>query len=464
MNQTYASVQQSSHPSTLSVPQGDLKPAPEYCASTLDGKTSCLADFTDKVTIVNVWATWCIPCREEMPALEDLYKEFSHKGLEIIGVSVDGPGSQNRIKTFADRMGITYTILHDPDDKFTRVFRTIGVPESFLINQEGQIVHTWKGPFDAMSQDSISRVSLLIGSSPNTNESIAEDSIVTSLSNQQKQNQVTTSSSGYETIGYPVAFVAGVLSFLSPCILPLIPSYVAFITGMSIEELGRTKRNTKSERDTSASDKPEVDKLSLPQNQSLAQLNFKHTAIVRGLLFIAGFSLVFISLGASITAIGAAFSDYTVWIERVGGILLVIFGLNLLGILKIPAIQRDWAIHFSKRPIAGHLGSFVIGMGFGAGWTPCIGPILASILTIAASSSSIMTGVNLLAVYSAGLAIPFIISTIAIERFLIAFRKFRKWLPWVNRASAAMLIIIGIILLTGFLTLITSTLSGFQLI
>jgi cytochrome c-type biogenesis protein len=233
---------------------------------------------------------------------------------------------------------------------------------------------------------------------------------------------------------------------------------------MSIEELGRTKRNTKSERDTSASDKPEVDKLSLPQNQSLAQLNFKHTAIVRGLLFIAGFSLVFISLGASITAIGAAFSDYTVWIERVGGILLVIFGLNLLGILKIPAIQRDWAIHFSKRPIAGHLGSFVIGMGFGAGWTPCIGPILASILTIAASSSSIMTGVNLLAVYSAGLAIPFIISTIAIERFLIAFRKFRKWLPWVNRASAAMLIIIGIILLTGFLTLITSTLSGFQLI
>lgn len=482
INQLYASVQQSSNSPPLSVPEvGDTKPAPEYCANTLDGKTSCLADYSDKAVIINVWATWCIPCREEMPALENLYQEFSDKGLEIIGVSVDSPGSQNRIKTFADRMGITYKILHDPDDKFTRAFRTIGVPESFLINQEGQIVHTWKGPFDAMSQDTIDRVSLLIGSNSSANENLSKDGPVTSSSNKQELDPVQTSSSSlssssYETIGYPVAFIAGVLSFLSPCILPLIPSYIAFITGMSMEELSRNKKNTKSGRDLSSTrvtsdkyspdlkaDNPEVDELSLVRNESPAQLSMKHTAIVRGLLFIAGFSLVFILLGASITAIGAAFSDYTVWIERVGGILLIIFGLNLLGVLKIPAIQRDWVIHFSKRPIAGHLGSFVIGMGFGAGWTPCIGPILASILTIAASSSSIMTGVNLLAVYSAGLAIPFIISTIALERFLLAFKRFRKWLPWVNRASAAMLIIIGIILITGFLTLITGTLSSFQL-
>jgi cytochrome c-type biogenesis protein len=411
-----------------------------------------------------------------MPALENLYKEFSNQGLEIIGISVDSPGSQNRIKTFADRMGITYRILHDPDDKFTRTFRTIGVPESFLINQEGQIVHSWKGPFDAMSQDTISRVSFLLGGNSSTKGEVSEDSTVTSLSNQQEQNRFQTSSSSYETIGYPVAFIAGLLSFLSPCILPLIPSYIAFITGMSMEELSRNKKNMKSGRNASASrassdkyapksgmDKAEVDEVSLIRDQSPAQLDIKHTAIARGLLFIAGFSLVFILLGASITAIGSAFSDYTVWIERIGGILLIIFGLNLLGILKIPALQREWAIHFSKRPIAGHLGSFVIGMGFGAGWTPCIGPILASILTIAASSTSIMTGVNLLAVYSAGLAIPFIISTIAIERFLVTFSKFRKWLPWVNRASAALLIIVGIILITGFLTLITSTLSSFQM-
>lgn len=139
---------------------------------------------------------------------------------------------------------------------------------------------------------------------------------------------------------------------------------------------------------------------------------------------------------------------------------MVIFGLNLLGLLRIPGSEREWGFRFSKRPIAGHIGSFAIGMGFGAGWTPCIGPILASILTIAASSTSLLTGVNLLAVYSAGLAIPFIISTIAIEKFMVVFKKFKKWLPWVNRASAALLIGVGIILLTGMLTLLTGTLTG----
>jgi cytochrome c-type biogenesis protein len=147
--------------------------------------------------------------------------------------------------------------------------------------------------------------------------------------------------------------------------------------------------------------------------------------------------------------------------ERIGGALLVIFGLHLLGILRIPGSEREWGIHFSKRPVAGHIGSFVIGMGFGAGWTPCIGPILASILTIAASSTSVFTGVNLLAVYSAGLAIPFILSTIAVEKFILAFKRFRKWLPWVNRTSAALLIAVGIILMTGMLTLLTGSLTGF---
>ena len=113
------------------------------------------------------------------------------------------------------------------------------------------------------------------------------------------------------------------------------------------------------------------------------QSSTRHTAVIRGLLFIAGFSVVFVALGASITAIGAAFSDYSIWIERIGGVMLVIFGLHLLGILRIPGSEREWGFHFSKRPVAGHIGSFIIGMGFGAGWTPCIGPILASILTIA---------------------------------------------------------------------------------
>ncbi|MGH9975692.1 MAG: cytochrome c biogenesis CcdA family protein [Nitrososphaeraceae archaeon] len=172
------------------------------------------------------------------------------------------------------------------------------------------------------------------------------------------------------------------------------------------------------------------------------------------------FSVVFVALGASITALGALFFDYGRWIEIIGGILLVVFGLHLLGVLRIPGTEREWKFHFSKRPVAGHIGSFVIGMGFGAGWTPCIGPILASILAIAASSASLSTGVTLLAVYSAGLAVPFIISTVAVEKFITAFKQIRRWIPWINRTSAALLIIVGIMLLTGILTTLTGTLAG----
>lgn len=459
---------------TLSPVQEEFKPAPDYCANTLYGKVSCLEDYEGIPILVNVWATWCIPCRQEMPALEALYKEYSSKGFVIIGVSVDSPGSENRIKTFVDRMGISYTILHDPDDQFASAFRTIGVPETYLINQAGQIAHTWKGPFDAVSEDTKTRVESLIYQNSNTSTENKNSSIVDN--SKSDTTTVQRSTSDLETIGYPVAFVAGILSFLSPCILPLIPSYVAFITGMSMDELsnkrtrdsngGSKKRSTTSKSDSDSANERyvnnnthESDKISSSANQ-LETVHAKNTAIVRGLLFIPGFSAVFIALGASITAVGSAFSDYSIWIERIGGILLVIFGLHLLGVLRIPGSEREWGFRFSKRPIAGHIGSFVIGMGFGAGWTPCIGPILASIMTIAASSTSISAGVNLLAVYSAGLAIPFVLSTVAIDKFMFAFKKFKKWLPWVNRASATLLIGVGIILLTGMLTLLTGTLTS----
>ena len=154
----FASVASSS-PESLQQPSvQEIRPAPQYSAMTLNGKPTLLEEFQGKPILLNVWATWCIPCREEMPALESLYDKFSNQGLQIIGVSIDGPGTSQRIKSFIDRMGITYNILHDPDDKFSRAFRTIGVPESFLINANGEIVHTWKGPFDSMSADTQAKV------------------------------------------------------------------------------------------------------------------------------------------------------------------------------------------------------------------------------------------------------------------------------------------------------------------
>lgn len=499
-------------------PSQEIRPAPKYGALTLDGKPASLESFQGKPILINVWATWCVPCRQEMPALESLYNKFSNQSLQIIGVSIDGPGTAHRIKSFIDRMGITYTILHDPDDKFSRAFRTIGVPESFLINANGKIVHTWKGPFDAMSQDTQARVLNVVSSiedgssadstingNPNLVSNTNSTSAVQDQAPQRLQlsqeppakERLSTSSSpanigssaNYQTIAYPVAFGAGILSFLSPCILPLIPSFVAFITGMSIEELtgknavrnrkdnkygnkelASTKDITKHEtnQDDSYSTSSAASRglseasqsSSTTRSTSYQYISAKHTALIRGLLFIAGFSVVFVALGASITALGTLFFDYGRWIEIIGGILLVVFGLHLLGVLRIPGTEREWKFHFSKRPVAGHIGSFVIGMGFGAGWTPCIGPILASILAIAASSTSLSTGVTLLAVYSTGLAVPFIISTVAVEKFITAFKQIHRWIPWINRTSAALLIIVGIMLLTGILTTLTGTLAG----
>ncbi|MGH9975693.1 MAG: redoxin domain-containing protein [Nitrososphaeraceae archaeon] len=295
---------------------------------------------------MNVWATWCVPCRQEMPALESLYNKFSNQSLQIIGVSIDGPGTAQRIKSFIDRMGITYTILHDPDDKFSRAFRTIGVPESFLINANGEIVHTWKGPFDAMSQDTQARVLNVVsssedgrgvGSTINGNPNLVFNTNSTSAVQGQAPQKLQpsqeppakerlptssapaniVSSANYQTIAYPVAFGAGILSFLSPCILPLIPSFVAFITGMSIEELtGKNAvRNRKDNKDgnkelasskditkqetnqddlyttssTASTGLSEASQSSSPRSTSYQYVSAKHTALIRGLLFIAVF-------------------------------------------------------------------------------------------------------------------------------------------------------------------------------
>jgi cytochrome c-type biogenesis protein len=179
----------------------------------------------------------------------------------------------------------------------------------------------------------------------------------------------------------------------------------------------------------------------------------------RGGLFVIGFSTVFIALGATISAAGFFFGDYTVWISRIGGAMLIGFGLHLMGLLRIPGVERDYLkMKFDKKPV-GHAGAFLVGMGFGAGWTPCIGPILASILTLAATTSSVSQGTTLLAIYSAGLAIPFMVSTLALDKFMKGFQKFKRWLPWVNRISGILLIALGIVLITGALTLLSGTLG-----
>ncbi|MBW1616759.1 MAG: sulfite exporter TauE/SafE family protein [Deltaproteobacteria bacterium] len=218
-----------------------------------------------------------------------------------------------------------------------------------------------------------------------------------------------------QNIPYSTAFIAGLLSFFSPCVLPLIPAYFTFITGYSIEELTSSRRSKK--------------KIFIPV-----------------LAYIAGFSTVFIAFGASASYLGQIAYNYKEIIRYAGGIIIIILGIHLTGIFRIKWLEYDRRFNTSKKPL--HFFSiFIIGAAFGAGWSPCIGPMLGSILIIAGSQETLWQGVRLLAIYSAGLAIPFIIIAIFINKILIFFKKAVKILKYINIAAGTILIIVGLLLL-----------------
>ena len=230
------------------------------------------------------------------------------------------------------------------------------------------------------------------------------------------------------SIGLVAAFMAGIFSFLSPCVLPLVPSYLALVTGMSLEDLqeGVNRRAT----------------------------------FIHSLLFVLGFSAIFIILGASASFLGQFFKQYELWIARIGGVIIIIFGLHLSGVFKLAPLMREKRIHVSDTP-AGYLGTIGVGMAFAAGWTPCLGPVLGAILTYGMSTDTMWAGVGLLTAYSAGLAIPFLVASLALDAFLQGFKRFRRWIPVVEKASGLMLIGLGVLLLTGQLTALTAMLARF---
>lgn len=385
--------------------------APAYAATQLDGGGELsLDELRGEVVLLNGWATWCHPCREEMPLLEQLQQEYGDQGLQVVGVSIDRAGSEARIKEFANEVGVTFTLLSDPKNSFARTFRTSGVPETMLIGRDGELLYRWKGPLEGGVDDRAIIESALEGTANTTTMPVAR-------------------------IALPVAFAAGLLSFLSPCVLPLIPTYAGIVTGLSMSELGDSS--------------PE------------ARRRARKATFQNGLLFVAGFSLVFIALGASATLLGSLLMDYRVWIARIGGVILAILGLHLLGLLKLPFADRTVRLDIANRP-TGRAGIFLIGIAFGAGWTPCIGPALAGILTLAATNASVGEGVWLLAVYSLGLAIPFLLATAALDRFLVGSSRLRRWLPRLQQASGVLILLVAFILLTDSMTRLVEIAARFQ--
>jgi cytochrome c-type biogenesis protein len=235
-------------------------------------------------------------------------------------------------------------------------------------------------------------------------------------------------------ISFSLAFLAGVLSFLSPCVLPLVPSYVSFITGISFKDL------------TVGSDRKRI----------------RYLTMTNSMAFIAGFSTIFIVLGISSSAVGKFLFQYVDLIRFVGGILVIIFGLFIAGFLKLDFLMKDKKFHLSGKP-AGYIGTFIVGMTFAAGWTPCIGPMLGTILVYAGSKGSALYGFQLLGVYSLGLAVPFFVSALAINVFLSYSPKIAKFMRVIMIASGLLLIIFGILLLTDHLRTLGRLLPDFGL-
>ena len=229
-----------------------------------------------------------------------------------------------------------------------------------------------------------------------------------------------------ESLGVAVAFGAGLLSFLSPCVLPLFPSYLSFITGMSVDRLAA---------DVSAGSRGRV--------------------ILHSLAFIVGFSLVFIALGASFSAAGQFLLDYRGWIRIGGGLLIIVFGLSIAGILRIGIFGRTRQIEIKMKP-AGYIGTFAVGVTFAIGWTPCVGPILGSILTLAGTAETVRTGIGLLMAYSAGLALPFFLSSLALGGFLKFFKRYRAVMPLVERVAGGLLVLVGLLVVTNYFVVLNS--------
>jgi cytochrome c-type biogenesis protein len=222
-------------------------------------------------------------------------------------------------------------------------------------------------------------------------------------------------------VGYTGAAVAGLLSFLSPCVLPLVPPYLCFLAGISMEEL------------------QEAD--GVPPGAA-------RRVFVRALAFVLGFATVFVALGASASAVGRLVADHLDVLSKIAGVLILLLGLHFLGVFRLALLYRELRFHGAAKP-AGVAGAYVIGLAFAFGWTPCVGPVLAAILFVAAAEDTVLEGAALLGVYAMGIGLPFLLAALLARPFLGFMQRFRRHLHRVEQAMGALLVVTGVLFITG---------------
>lgn len=225
------------------------------------------------------------------------------------------------------------------------------------------------------------------------------------------------------TVSYAAALLAGMISFLSPCVLPLVPPYLCFIAGTSLEEMADEKASPK----------------------------LTGRVMLAALLFVLGFSTVFVLLGATASVLGQMVREHLSLLSQIAGVVIIVMGLHFLGVFRLAFLNREARYHHQDRP-GGLAGAFVIGLAFAFGWTPCIGPVLAAILAVAATEDSVRQGAILLGIYSLGLGVPFLLSAAAIRSFLSFMQRFRRHIGTVEKVMGGLLVVTGVMFLTGTMT------------
>ena len=227
-----------------------------------------------------------------------------------------------------------------------------------------------------------------------------------------------------------LAFIAGVASFLSPCVLALVPAYIGYLGGRAVG--GESGANNRF-------------------------ITFTH-----GVAFVIGFSAVFVLLGVAASALGGLLYDVRIWLGRIGGLVVIVFGLHMIGVIRIPFLEYDTRMQQMPDPKLGYLSSALMGVFFSAGWSPCVGPVLGAILTLALNGGSIYSGVVLLSAYSAGLAVPFLVAALGIGWVTVILRKYNKVMRYTEIIMGALMVIIGIMLMTGAFNIIATLFPGWS--
>jgi cytochrome c-type biogenesis protein len=245
-----------------------------------------------------------------------------------------------------------------------------------------------------------------------------------------------------ENVTLLAAFGAGLLSFISPCVLPLIPGYLSYISGLSLDEM----------RGTAV--------VSGGGTVAVARVGVRRQVILSSLSFIVGFSLVFVSLGAAASAIGQFLASQQALFNRIAGAIIIVFGLHTMGVLRIEWLYQERRLQTSRKP-AGFIGAGLVGIAFAFGWTPCIGPILAGILAVAGAQETVGHGVRLLAVYSLGLGVPFLVTALMIDRFFAAKTRISRYYHTIELISGALLVIVGLLIFTNRFTVIAKWLTPY---